>query len=562
MLKRSRTSEPSAASPATNSVGARRANAHRNLTREDALTYRPLSEVVDVESANQRKPLEIELKLDVSPEHIDMLKCHPLFRKCWSSGKRELISVYLDTKDRDFRRRGLSFRLRRKDGRLLQTIKGTYRGVLERTEREATFNWVGDDQHGSIETVLKQLKGRKLPTALKPIFKTRIERETYQIGGVEVCLDKGEIIAGRLSAPVAEIELELKNGHRAALFALARQISAIIPAGISIKSKSERGYDLLEGAKHRAVMAQETVLSRSATVTEAFHTICNECLYHLISNKSGVRAFVSEPLHQSRVALRRFDAVVKLFRQIASGQAAKEVAEELKWIGDELAPARELDVFLAEALIPFKKKHPGDPEVAEIRRACIQRRKKEYERANAALASERFCNFVLDAAEWIDSGKWQAKARPRLKREQLAKSLVSEELSKLRSKMKTGRRIEELNLRRLHKLRLRAKRMRYTIEFAKGIYDKESNRKRIDKVLTTLGNLQAALGRLNDIASGKAILERIAAERKFNRKNSKSRRTSRLATMIFGDEERVRSKQLDKAAKAFDKLENIKPFWT
>jgi hypothetical protein len=42
-------------------------------------------------------------------------------------GRRELVSVYLDTKDRDFRRRGLSFRLRRKDGRLLKTIKGTYR---------------------------------------------------------------------------------------------------------------------------------------------------------------------------------------------------------------------------------------------------------------------------------------------------------------------------------------------------------------------------------------------------------------------------------------------------
>jgi CHAD domain-containing protein len=263
-----------------------------------------------------------------------------------------------------------------------------------------------------------------------------------------------------------------------------------------------------------------------------------------------------------RVALRRFDAAVKLFRQITSEQVAKEIAEELKWIGEELAPARELDVFLTDGLVPLTRKRPRDPEIAEIRRVCIQRRQKEYERANAALASQRFCSFLLDAAEWIDSGKWRAEARPRLKREQLAKSLVSEELSKLRSKMKTGRRIEELNLRRLHKLRLRGKRMRYTIEFAKGLYDKESKHKRIERTLKDLGNLQSALGTLNDIASGKAIMDRIISEGKVNRKDYKSGTTSRLATMIFGDEKRQSSKQLSKVVEAFDKFEKIKPFWT
>jgi triphosphatase len=557
MLKRSRTSESPADSPATNAVGA-----NAILTKEGALTYRLPSEVARAQSANQQKPLEIELKLDVSAELVDMLKCHPLFRKWRSRGRRELVSVYLDTKDRDFRRRGLSFRLRRKDGRLLKTIKGTYRGVLERTELETPFDWDGADQHGSIGAFLQRLEDGKLPTALKPIFKTKIERETYQVGGIEVCLDKGEIIAGRLSAPIAEIELELKHGRRTGLFALARQISAIVPVGISVKSKSERGYDLVEGVKHHGVMAQDAVLSPPATVTEAFQTICNECLYHLISNKSGVRAFAAEPLHQMRVALRRFDAAVKLFQQITSEQVAKEIAEELKWIGEELAPARELDVVLTDGLVPLTRKRPRDPEIAEIRRVCIQRRQKEYERANAALASQRFCTFLLDAAEWIDSGKWRAEARPRLKGEQLAKSLVSEELSKLRSRMKTGRRIEELNLRRLHKLRLRAKRMRYTIEFAKGLYHEGSKRKRIEKVLAALGNLQSALGRLNDIVSGKVILERVAAERRLNRKDSKGRKPFRLARMMFGDQERVRSKQLAKAAKAFGEFDNIKPFWT
>jgi triphosphatase len=326
MLKCSRTSEPAEISPA-NMAGARRAKVNAILAREGGLIHRPPSEVARAETANQQTPLAIELKLDVSAEHIDLLKCHPLFRKGETSRKRELISVYLDTKGRDFYRSGLWFRLRRKDGRLLQAIKGPHRGILQRTERETPFNCDGEDQLGSADAFLKRLGDRRLPTALKPIFETKIERETYQIGGVEVCLDKGKISAGRRSASVAEIELELKDGDRSELFALARQISAIVPADISVKSKSERGYELIERVKNRATMAQDPCLLPSATLTEAFQIICNECLYHLVSNKSGVRASASEPLHQARVALRRFHAAVKLFRQIESEQVAKEIAE-------------------------------------------------------------------------------------------------------------------------------------------------------------------------------------------------------------------------------------------
>ena len=71
----------------------------------------------------------------------------------------------------------------------------------------------------------------------------------------------------------------------ASSFVLARQISTIVPAEISVKSKSERGYDLVEGAEDRATMAQHPVLPPFPTAGEAFQTICGECLHHLISNR-------------------------------------------------------------------------------------------------------------------------------------------------------------------------------------------------------------------------------------------------------------------------------------
>ena len=505
----------------------------------------------------QAAALEVELKLGVATEHLDILKNHPLFRNRRSSRKDELVSIYLDTKDRVLRRHGLSFRFRRKGEELLQTIKGPYRGILDRSERETSFTRDGDDHPGAVDAFLRDLD-RNLPTALKPIFKSVIERETYQVGGIEVCLDKGEIIAGRRSSPIAEVELELKSGDRRELFALARQISAIVPAEISVKSKSERGYDLVEGTKVRVIMAQDPALPRFPTVTEAFQIVCSECLHQLISNLPGVRDEIAEALHQARVALRRLDTAVKLFRKIQSEKATK-VAGELKWIGDELAGARELDVFMTDFLGPFRSKHPTDLSLAKVYGACVQLREKAYERANAALSSQRFRGFLIDVAEWIETGNGQRKARSRVKGEPSAKDIVSKRLSKMSRKMKAVRRIDDLDLRRLHKLRLRAKRMRYTIEFTRSLY--EVSYKRIEGMLKQLGKLQSALGKLTDMASARTILSRIAVEAKADPKRVKLRITSGLTT-IAGDQERQKSNQLKKAAKAFEKLQNLKPFWT
>jgi uncharacterized protein YjbK len=93
----------------------------------------------------QRAALEVELKLDTAAEHLDILKRHPLFCNRRSSRKDEVVSIYLDTKDRVFRRHDLSFRLRRKGKELLKTIKEPYRGILNRTERETSFSCDGDE---------------------------------------------------------------------------------------------------------------------------------------------------------------------------------------------------------------------------------------------------------------------------------------------------------------------------------------------------------------------------------------------------------------------------------
>jgi CHAD domain-containing protein len=123
--------------------------------------------------------------------------------------------------------------------------------------------------------------------------------------------------------------------------------------------------------------------------------------------------------------------------------------------------------------------------------------------------------------------------------------------------MKPGRRIDELDLRRLHKLRLRAKRMRYTIELTRGLH----KAKRVERMLKELGKLQSALGQVNDVASARAILHRIASKANADLKNGESRVASGPITEMVAGHESRRSKGLKEATKAFKKIEDIKPFW-
>ena len=121
------------------------------------------------------------------------------------------------------------------------------------------------------------------------------------------------------------------------------------------------------------------------------------------------------------------------------------------------------------------------------------------------------------------------------------------------------RQIDKLDLRRLHKLRLRAKRMRYTIEFTRSLY--ELNLNRVEGMLKQLGKLQTVLGKLADMASAKTILSRIVVEARIDTKSVKLSVPSALSTIVKNQEVQ-NSKQLKKAAKAFEELKNLKPFWT
>src|SRR4051812_5091805 len=198
-------------------------------------------------------PKEIELKLRVAPEDVATLQADPNFASTLGKPVNEtLVSVYFDSDALFLRDHGLTLRVRHIGDRRIQTIKSADHGIFERSEWEQPIESDQPNLALAADTPLGPLLTDDIRNALRPVFETRIERTTCHLNGgdtdIAVAFDKGRIVATDASCPVSEIELELKRGAPAELFKLARTIGNIVPAQLDVKSKSERGFDLVESS--------------------------------------------------------------------------------------------------------------------------------------------------------------------------------------------------------------------------------------------------------------------------------------------------------------------------
>jgi triphosphatase len=165
---------------------------------------------------------EIELKFEVAPRELRKLKAARVLRR--KPPKEEnLLSVYFDTPKHKLARNGVSLRVRHNGAKRLQTIKsGGSNGSFRRGEWEQVIKGDVPNLRKARDTALEPLLTKKLKRRLKPIFETHIHRTSVPVRKngtrIEVALDEGQVRAGRRSAPISELELELKRGEPGDIF--------------------------------------------------------------------------------------------------------------------------------------------------------------------------------------------------------------------------------------------------------------------------------------------------------------------------------------------------------
>lgn len=523
-------------------------------------------------SGSGKSDAEIELKLAVPADELARLAKAPRLAELVGrsrSARKRFVTTYFDTPDRRLAQAELALRVRRDGRRRIQTIKtaaapeiaGLARAEWEREiagdHPELDDAWLANIPD---KTVRKLLAKPKVRGRLSPLFTTdfdrRIWRVRYGASDIELALDKGEIAAGKGTAPIAEVELELKAGDPNDLYSLAREIAGIVPAVVESRSKAERGYALL--AKRRtdgvaAVRARPVALDAGASVADAFMRIGRTCFRHMRANESLVRGkpFV-DGVHQLRVALRRLRSALAAFRDVLPEDERKRMSEELRWIAGACGQARDWDVFRTQLLKPLAEHLDDDPALAGVAAAAERMRKRAYAEVSATLASPRLTGALLDVEAWWEKGDW---ARGMGTWATLpAAEFAGATLKKLHRKVASlGAQLGDLEESELHELRIRCKKLRYAAEFFRGPFP----RKTTEAYLGALADVQEHLGSLNDAVVAKALLAQLGKSAKDLPAAVLARADGIVTGWIAA---RVKS-DLDELPAVWAEFERRKPFW-
>jgi triphosphatase len=512
-------------------------------------------------------PKEIEIKLQLPSVDAVGLAGLPLLRQAGGSKQSEKqLSVYFDTKRLKLKRHGLTLRVRHAGDRYIQTVKSEDGSLFERGKWETEIENGRPDIKRADGSPLRRLGLKKLRKKLRPVFETRVQRTTYPLAqgdsDIALTIDRGEIGAGKKSMPLCEAELELKRGHRVRLFGLARKFAHATSAELAVKSKSQRGYELLAGDGAAAARGEAIELPGDMPANAAFQSIASACLRQIVANKSAILAGDPQGIHQMRIGLRRLRAATSLFSDIVADAKTAPIKAELKWLTSELGSAREFDVFLSKVVAPLQKHHARLAGMRSLSRDLAERRDAAISRATEAVASKRFRDLTLDVAAWLETGGWreprgkQLRERGETPIEVVARAQLSRRWKKIR---KRGRRLAELDPRARHKLRIQAKKLRYATEFYKSVFTGKKKEKRRDAFLAALKDMQDCFGELNDIVVHERLTAGIA-QTPADRSPRPARRAF-AAGLLRGHEEARFRPVLAAAEHAFRAFEKLKPYW-
>ena len=508
--------------------------------------------------------MEVELKLSARAADVSALKRALVEMAPGSvSSEERLISTYYDTRDLALKRQGLTLRVREQAGRFIQTVKTdavTGADMLSRGEWEDVVAENRPDPRAT-------QSGARLPEGvgddLWPLFVTEVKRTSVVIEPtveteIEVSIDEGEIrgAASDRVEPISEIELELKRGDAAALYDLALELLEGAPLRFEMRSKAERGYRLVEGAEAAPaeVHAEPVPLDDTMSVESALQKIGRGCLAQLLRNEAAVLSGQAEGVHQMRIAVRRLRSAMSAVKKMLSAEDYRWTSGELARLAGALGPARDLDTFETALLEPARDALADEPGLDDLATAIEGSRRVAYDRVREEILSARYTPAMLRLLRWFDghtlrrqptSGSGALLASPI---REIAPRLLDRRRRRVRRRSKG---FAQITPQQRHKLRIAAKKLRYTIELFESLFDQDD----LHKFVSRLKRLQDDLGYANDVRVGHELLTELTA---------RAPRASSVAgagARVLAWHDQVLAEGERKLHKRLRRLNHARPFW-
>jgi triphosphatase len=505
--------------------------------------------------------VERELKFVADRESFDAALALPLLGGPNERSSPRLESVYFDTEDDDLARSGIWLRVRREDGACVLGLKraaDSDRGAFVRDEQEVTSSSPEPDLalfDAPTARGLDEIIGGK---GLKAKFGSDVRRTkgTVEFGGAafEVALDSGFLFAGERREPLREIELELKSGPSAALFAYGLEVVEALPVRLCVESKAERASRLLSPEPPAPVRAHSPSLTPETPLEEAIGALLRNCLSQFLGNHPALASGDGvEAVHQMRVAMRRLRSALGLFNRVSPCTEFDDLRAESKRIASALGEARDWDVFVETLRSGLLPRFPDEPGFQGLLRAAEARADAGRAAVLRISGDKATTRFALVLERLVAERGWRSAADDeRLRR--LAEPVVGfagTSLDRLDRKLrKRGRHFRSLTPEARHALRIGLKHMRYATEFFRSLFHPASAAERYARKAAALQDL---LGELNDAAIALRLIRELDSRASPDIAYAAGAAAGWCARASVGDERAL--------AKAWHSLVEMERYW-
>jgi CHAD domain-containing protein len=440
------------------------------------------------------------------------------------------VDSYLDTDDWRVARAGFVTRTRHRGRQEEVTMKDMRPaqgdGLRQRLEVTEMMPPGGVRDLGTEGPVGRRLHAIAGTRPLREVLQVRTRRRPFalRVGGVdvaEVALDDTVIVVGGGQRPMQlrRVEVEVRPEWMEALEPIVRQLRTSCGLQPARLSKFEAGLLAVGLEIPGSPDLGSTVITPESTMGELAFAVVRRQLAVLRAKEPGTRLGEDpEELHDMRVATRRLRAALSLFAGVLPVRA-QVFREELGWLGRLLGSVRDLDVQLAgladmdEETAEWRAGVSGDDDghdpLADLSDLLHSEREAARAQLLGGLDSMRWERLAKGLAAMAQQGPARRSVATRTPALIGLPELVATHHDKVAKAAKKAKRSGVVA--DFHRLRIRCKRLRYSLEFAAEVYQGQTARyvRRLTAVQDELGLMQdaeVASLRLAEMATGAAPL--------------------------------------------------------
>ena len=222
-------------------------------------------------------------------------------------------------------------------------------------------------------------------------------------------------------------------------------------------------------------------------------------------NAPGIEADLDpECLHDFRVATRKARSLLGEMKRVFPASVTRRLRADLGWLGQCTGPLRDLDVHLLEFSFASRDGEEDTGSAAAVLRNHLAgSRTREYRALCRTLRSTRYRRVRSAFRKFLES---EPPVRPRSENALVPIATLSAAriLKVYRRILAEGRAIKDDSpAESVHNLRKSCKRLRYLLEFFRGIHPA----KPVERTIARLKRLQDNLGAYQDVQVQRAVLQ-------------------------------------------------------